>query len=397
MTRRPARPAAVAALALVAVTACGEHTGRLVAPDASSACVDAAGTWVLASGSDVFGDRVLVARIGVESAAAVVELPSYSAGGALGTVFVPASAHASTGCSAMLLGGALAATDAPVEMALGVRGDSALGELESAGEVEPVFGWRFDQELLVSPESLPAAGASADSTPMVLLRVDDASAADRTFLPRVSSRHLVAELSIPTQLVGQPDRLTWGEIHAWADSGFGIAAHSRWHSELTDPGLGFVSEVVGSLADLRSRGLGTTVFVQPGSWHDSLDFDSPGKLANWRGAVFRDFTRAFEAYATPWVVPNGRIGDVPLGISHFTVSDAATKDWLLEQWPRMLTSGSYTVLLVHSVNVEPPDKLDWLLDSIHAAVAQGRLRLAHLSTDLLRGATGARIVRRGAS
>jgi hypothetical protein len=114
-------------------------------------------------------------------------------------------------------------------------------------------------------------------------------------------------------------------------------------------------------------------------------FDSPGKLASWRGALFRNLVRVLEAYARASVVPTGMVGAVPLGVSHFTVSGTVTPGWVMTQWHQMFLAGSFTVLHMHSVDVQPVGKLDWLLDSISTEVRAGRLRLVATSEGLLDG------------
>ena len=141
-------------------------------------------------------------------------------------------------------------------------------------------------------------------------------------------------------------------------------------------------EVVGSLNDLRARGYPATVFVQPGAWHDTLNFDSPAKLANWRGALFRNVTRVFEGYEGPWHLPTGYIGKVPLGVTHVTVS--GWNPVSVRAWFHMaLKPACFSVFLFHTVDVSPPDTLDWLLDSVADAVKHGRLRVVPMITAVL--------------
>ncbi len=214
-----------------------------------------------------------------------------------------------------------------------------------------------------------------------MLRMDDVYAQDSTFLPRLVARGLRGEIAVPTALVGLNLRDSWVNVIAEANEGFGIAAHSRIHSARTTPGFPFMVEVVGSLQDLRSRGLPTDVFVQPGSWVGVLDFNVPGKLANWRGALLRNVARVFEGYIGGAGVPTGRQGAVPFGVAHTTVSGQDSSA-VLRAYKRVFKPGHFTIFLIHSKDVRPPSALDWLLDSVAAAVASGRLRTVARSSAL---------------
>jgi len=351
--------------------------------DPSPACASTSGTWIVASRDPVFGPRVLILKVSPESSVTVSELPSRAADGTVGVALAPASITGSASCGTFEAAAQLATTSLDVWLHLAIVGDTAEGIVATPEHTSPLFGLRIDPALLASADSFPLQKSPVDSTPVLLLRIDDATATDHDFLPRLTKRGLTGEMAIPTWLVGKPGFLTWDEVKAWAQRGFSIAAHSRRHSPATDAGFGFMSEVVGSLADLRSQDLVTSIFVQPGSWRDSIYFDSPAKLANWRGALFRNVTQVFEGYATPSTVPEGMTGHVAFGVSHFSVSDGATPGWVMTQWHQMFVRGSFTVFLIHSVSVQPADKLDWLLDSISAAVFQGRLKLATSAADLV--------------
>lgn len=354
---------------------------------AGNRCFPSSGTWVIASPQGFPVGRILLIQVDSDStspsgAASIVELPAPSAEGTTGHLLLPSSIADRSGCSSLDFYASMASSGAEVRFHAQILGDTAQGFVSSLNQlVEGVrfeaFGLRVDPALVMSSVATEMPGtAAADSTPILMLRVDDASAADRDFLPRLAVRGLRAELAVPTALVDEPGRLTWSEISSWVRLGFGVAAHSRHHSDSTNAEYQFMAEVVGSLADLRNRAMPSRVFVQPGVWRDSIDFDTAAKLANWRGALMRLLTNVFEANASPADVPTGMVTSVPLGVGHFTVSDEATAGWVMTQWHRLFVPGSFTVFLVHSVNVQPVDKLDWLLDSIAAAVAGGRLRLA---------------------
>ncbi|HTR22291.1 MAG TPA: hypothetical protein VMH88_15690 [Gemmatimonadales bacterium] len=226
-------------------------------------------------------------------------------------------------------------------------------------------------------------------TAVVLLRLDDGFASDRDFLARLRQRGLPAELAIPTRLVG-PDRLTWEELEAWRRNGYEPVAHSRfhrgkkwrWHRPGDERPLEFLGEVLGSLGDMAAHGYATDVFVQPGSWHDSLYFDSPAKLATWHGAVLRTFTRVFEGYARPWSVPLPLADSMTQGLGHFTISNRATPDQILEAWKTAQRPGWFTGFMVHTWSLRDPGQLDWFLDSLADAQRAGRIRLVRTSAEV---------------
>lgn len=257
-----------------------------------------------------------------------------------------------------------------------IAGDAAHGAFVWPGDSASVdfFAVRVDTLVIPSPDSAPRASPSADSTPLVLLRVDDAAITDLDFLERVRQRSLVAELAIPTRLVSTSTTMNWADVKRWAALGFGVAAHSRWHrNPLTDQE--FVSEIAGSLGDMAAHGLPTPVFAQPGTWHDSASLDGVNKLRNWRGSLVRSFTRFLESY----VYNGSRM--MPLadreawGLGHVTISNGVPRDAVLKAWAMATQPRRVTVFLVHSRTVRPRDQLDWFLDSLAAARAAGRIRL----------------------
>ena len=375
--RSTRRLLAIAVLS-AAYLGCGD---RVVDP--APVCSSAAGTWILASRDPLLGERVLILRVAPDSGAAVAEVPSRAADGTLGVALSAASISSSVSCGTIDVAAQLATTPVDIWLHLTTVADTASGTAATPQHLSPMFGLRVDPAILASADSLPNQPSVLDSTPVLMLRFDDARSTDSTYLPRVAARGLVGELAVPTQLVGRQAFETWAPIAAQAAAGFGVAAHSRLHTGGTDRGFRFMVEVIGSLTDLRAHGYPATVFVQPGAWHDTLNFDSPAKLANWRGALFRNVTRVFEGYEGPWHLPTGYVGKVPLGVTHVTVSGSNPAS--VQIWFHMaLKPGCFSVFLFHSVDVSPPDTLDWLLDSISAAVFQGRLKLATSAADLIR-------------
>ncbi len=245
-----------------------------------------------------------------------------------------------------------------------------------------VWGVRIDPAIL-GDGLRTVAIRQRDSTPVVLIRVDDAFATDRDFVKRLMARGLTAELAIPTGWMGGPDRVTWSELRGWAAAGFSVVAHSRWHRYLrTDVrGPGFIGEIIGSRIDLHRHGFPTRVFVQPGIWRDSLYFNGAAKLHTWRGAALRTFFDVEEAYAYPGSLPTMQ-SDMAMGLGHLTVSNGATRDSILAGWALARQPGRFTVFLVHSFTLPSPNALDWFLDSLAAARNAGAIRLVASSSEM---------------
>jgi len=271
-------------------------------------------------------------------------------------------------------------------MRYALRGDTATGSLtlftggvESGGPYS-VVGMRIDPTMLV-PRS-PAQRPSVDSSAKILLEVADIPATDGDFVQRLIARGLFGELAVITSFVGRDGRPDWNQITTWVNAGMGLSAHSRVHSAGTAGSLSFLAEVIGSMEDMSRHGHGTAVFLQPGSWRDSLFFDSHAKITTWRGALLRTFTQVFGAYVYP--ASNGTgVGDsVALGLGHITISDGATPQTILRVWSYAQRPNSFTVLLIHSFRLPTPDALDWFLDTLAAARQAGRIRLVHSAIEL---------------
>jgi len=267
-----------------------------------------------------------------------------------------------------------------LKLAYTVAGDTATGAVTLAdGTRYPAFGVRFDS-VAVNVMAPALARIGYDSLPVLMIRLDDAFASDRDFLERLVARRLPAEISVPTRLVGLPDHLTWDELRQWRAGGMGVVAHSRHHLLSGADAQHFVAEVVGGLVDLRSEGLASSIFVQPGSWQDSILFDSPAKTRTWRGSLLRTFTTVSECYTYYFSLP--RADSLELGISHATVSDGASKQWIQGAWQVALRPNHATVFLVHTFRLKSTDQLDWFLDMVAAAQAQGLVRVVSNSDQL---------------
>jgi len=267
-----------------------------------------------------------------------------------------------------------------LRLAYSVAGDTATGALMLAdGTRYPTFGVRFDS-VAVNAMASPLPRIGYDSLPVVMIRLDDAFASDRDFLERLAARRLPAEISVPTRLLGLPDHLTWDELRQWRAGGMGVVAHSRHHLLSGADAQHFVAEVVGGLADLQAHGLASSIFVQPGTWTDSILFDSPAKTRTWRGSLLRTFTTVSECYTYYFSLP--RADSLELGISHATVSDGASKQWIQGAWSVALRPNHATVFLVHTFRLKSQDQLDWFLDMVAAAKAQGLVRVVSNSDEL---------------
>ncbi len=276
------------------------------------------------------------------------------------------------------------ASGATANLRYQVLGETALGTLvELVGQDSVVsvrlVGFRVQPPVWLGAGTYPAL--AVDGPPVVLLRMDDSPPNDRDFIHRLIQRSLYAELAVPTLGVGQFGRPGWDELRAWVDSGFSVAAHSRRHGAPSSSPVEMMDEVVGSLQDLADQQLPTPVFVQPGTWSDSAYFDSPVRFRNWRGALFRTFTRDMEAYAWPVSVAMPLGDSLRLGLGHYTITQKPA-DWIQEWWGQALSARRFTVFLVHTADLRTPDELDWFLDSLATAAQAGRIRLAHSSAQL---------------
>jgi len=272
-------------------------------------------------------------------------------------------------------------------------GDTATGSLMLPGGARyAVFGVRFG----AAAEHLPVAplgAVGADSTPAILIRVDDAAASDTDFLQRVAARGLPAEIAVPTRVIGQPGRLTWEHLRRWKARGMSIAMHSREHRRTSADAQYFIGEIVGGFGDLADRGLRSSVFVEPGSWGDSILFDSPQKLRTWRGALLRTFASVSECYAYPYAVSFARADSFALGLSHATISDGLTEPQIRALWVGALRPHVATVFLVHTFRLRTPGQLDWFLDLVAGAASTGSVRVASDATQLFVFAETARVQR----
>jgi hypothetical protein len=261
-----------------------------------------------------------------------------------------------------------------------LAGDTAIGTLTLAnGTRYPTFGVRFDSASakLIAPTLPPT---SYDPQPVVMIRIDDVPATDRDFLQRLKMRGLTAEIAVPTRFVGLVNRLTWQDLRYWRAEGMGVAMHSRYHRSSSASAQDFVGEVVGGFSEMAAHGFPTNVFVQPGTWRDSIYFDSPAKLRTWRGALLRTFATVSECYAYPYWV--SRADTLALGLSHVTISDGASDALVRAWWRAALRPNHATVVLVHTAHLKTPDQLDWFLDLVADAKGWAIVRVVGNSQEL---------------
>lgn len=261
-----------------------------------------------------------------------------------------------------------------------LAGDTAFGALTLAdGRTYPVFGVRFDPAAfdLIAPMLPPSAD---DPRPAVLIRLDDVPVTDRDFLQRLEARGLNAEIAVPTRFVGRPDRLTWNDLKYWRARGMGVVLHSRYHLGTAADAQHFIGETVGGFVEMAGHGFASNIFVQPGTWRDSIYFDSPMKLRTWRGALLRTFATVSECYAYGYWLP--RAGISTLGLTHVTISDGATDAQIRSWWDVALRPDHATVILVHTAHLNAPDQLDWFLDLVADSKARGIVRVVTNSEEL---------------
>ena len=275
-----------------------------------------------------------------------------------------------------------------LELRYRVTGDSAIGAVEYApapagAATSPLIGMRIPFDMTTATDT--DAPLLIDSVPRVLVRIDDDSPTDPAFVHHLAERGLTAELAIPTRKVGLDGRPGWDSLRAWSAAGFGMAAHSRYHTSATDSELGYMVEFLGSMADMEAHGLRTTVFVQPGVWTGSIDFDSTAKLRNWRGALAWTFASVFEGYVYRPTQTAPFADSIAIGIGHFTLSDGITRQGILNSWAKAQQRCSATVYLVHTFRLASPDSLDWFLDTLAAARREGRIRVERTSYALFAG------------
>ena len=267
-----------------------------------------------------------------------------------------------------------------LRLAYDMVGDTAIGALTLAdGTRYPAFGVRFDSAAvgLIAP-TLPKI--DNDSLPVVMIRLDDSYQSDRDFIGRLEARALTAELAVPTRLVGRRVFVNWDELRAWHASGMGVALHSRYHLRTGADAQHFVGETVGGFAEMAAHGLPSSVFVQPGTWSDSINFNSRAKMHTWRGALLRTFSTVSECYAYPYL--STRTDNLELGLSHVTISDGRSDSSIRAAWQVALRPYHATVFLVHTRNLMSPDQLDWFLDLVADAKARGIVRLVANSENL---------------
>lgn len=269
-----------------------------------------------------------------------------------------------------------------LRLAYTIAGDTATGALTLAdGTQYPMLGVHFSPDAvdLIAP---PLPSVRRDSQPVVLIRLDDVPGTDRDFLRRLQARGLIGEIAVPTHFVGKPGNLTWEDLQTWRANGMGIVMHSRRHRSGPAPDRHFIDEVVNGFAEMKEHGFATHIFVQPGTWRDSIYFDSPMKLQTWRGALLRTFATVSECYAYDYWLPPTTMR--ALGLTHVSISDGATDAQIRGWWEVALRPNHATVFLVHTKRLKTPDQLDWFLDQVAAAQARGAVRVVATSEDFFR-------------
>ena len=77
-----------------------------------------------------------------------------------------------------------------------------------------------------------------------------------------------------------------------------------------------------------------------------------------------------------------RADTLELGLTHVTISDRASNGQIRTYWDVALHPNHGTVFLVHTLRLKSPDQLDWFLDMVAAAKAQGSVRVVASSGEL---------------
>ena len=377
-------------LAAGLATGCLDAVGTTAVPRGGSiqprlTPADMRGYWIAHVSGGRFDPHVQVFQVLADSASAgTLQILSHPARSWIGdpTLDFPPSGvgHFADDTVRLVLG--KAAADSLV-IAAELLNDTLTGVAADSSGAHPFVGIRVDARTLDWVASrLTPVRSQPGSVPRVVLRLDDAPYTDRDFTNRLIARGLVAEIAVPTNLIGASNRLSWADLTDLASLGFGMSAHSRNHVPATVSPGDFLFEVIGSLNDLAAHGLTTGGFVQPGSWRDSLNFDDVGKLAGWHGALMRTITDVFEDYIyegslTPTDSLRWRLGSN-------SISDEVDSGTVLQRWRAAVNPDRVTVFQVHTISLVPDmSQLDWFLDSLAAANASGRIRLYGSSTDAL--------------
>ena len=71
-----------------------------------------------------------------------------------------------------------------------------------------------------------------------------------------------------------------------------------------------------------------------------------------------------------------------IGLSHVTISDGLSERSIRSAWQVALRPNHATVFLVHTFHLKSLDQLDWFLDMVAAAKAQGSVRVVSNSAEL---------------
>jgi hypothetical protein len=370
----------------VVLLLCGACSGGLFAPPAGPTTRPASEhLWVFQISGGTYAAHIQLVAIGDHAPPLRSEV---------GRVFRPIASRAADGTPANDFAGVVATAEDStgtrwtlrrpdgqvLRLAYTIAGDTAAGSFTLPdGTRYPVVGVRFDSAAvsLVAPSFVPV---SDGPQPVVMIRLDDIPATDRDFLTRLTARGLIAEIAAPTRYPGRDRALTWGDLAYWRAQGMGIVMHSRFHLRTGTDAQHLIPEIVGGFAEMKAHGFPTNIFVQPGTWGDSIYFDSPKKLSAWRGALLRTFATVSECYAYEYGLPRTAVH--PLGLGHVTISDGKSDAGIREAWGVAQRPNHATVFLVHTHNLRQRGRLDWFLDLVAAAQARGTVRLVANAQDL---------------
>jgi peptidoglycan/xylan/chitin deacetylase (PgdA/CDA1 family) len=112
--------------------------------------------------------------------------------------------------------------------------------------------------------SLPTSTSAAPGRPVVSVTFDDGLASQRRAAELLEARGLHATFYVSSGLVGEPDRLGWGDIVRLAARGHEIGGHTVSHAALSEIPLERARhEIVSDREALTAHGLEPVSFAYP--------------------------------------------------------------------------------------------------------------------------------------
>lgn len=193
--------------------------------------------------------------------------------------------------------------------------DGGLDDADVAALVENE-GSATNDALLATfePATAPAAmlapyqGTIYSPLPIIVLRIDDTTAVDRTLADAMTARGLVGCFATWRARIDGTGYLTTADLLAMQKAGHEITAHSRTHGGNPGDLATFIDEVVTATDEMRALGLHIQHFTQPGTWGTSPLIDDPywlntfEKLDNAPSRILRANFAASQGY-----LPDGSV------------------------------------------------------------------------------------------